>query len=146
MILVTGGTGHLGANLVRRLVERGDRVRVLVRSGNRTTALDGLPVELATGDVRDPGACAAAVRGCEAVHHCAAFVSTSDGGAAHKRAVFETNVLGTRNVLAAARAAGVRRVVVTGSLSAVGHLEDRPTDESVPFYPFARLLPYSHTK
>src|SRR5439155_19777771 len=59
---------------------------------------------------------------------------------------FDCNVIGTRNLLSAAREAGVGRVVVTGSFSAVGHRHDGPSDESVPFNPFDRALPYEKSK
>jgi nucleoside-diphosphate-sugar epimerase len=98
------------------------------------------------GDLRDRAACAAAVRGCRAIYHCAAKVSTVDGDARHKREIFECNVLGTRNLLSAALAAGIDRVVVTGSFSAVGHDPNRPSDENVPFNPFERSTPYGFSK
>ena len=141
--LITGATGHLGANLVRRLLEDGHTARVLVRRGGNDSALDGLKVERVYGDLRDPAALAAAVRGCRHIHHCAAMLSTTSG---NEREIFDCNVIGTRNLLRAALEAGVARVVVSGSLSAVGHDPARPSDESVPFYPFEKLPPYSHTK
>jgi nucleoside-diphosphate-sugar epimerase len=146
MILVTGSTGHLGANLVRRLLDDGHAVRVLLRPRSDPAALDGLDVESVEGDLRDPTACAAAVRHCRALYHCAAKVSTVDGNAQHKREIFECNVLGTRNLLRAALATGVDRVVVTGSFSAVGHDAARASDESVPFNPCARPTPYGSSK
>jgi nucleoside-diphosphate-sugar epimerase len=146
MILVTGGTGHLGANLVRRLMDDGCTIRVLLRPESDNRALDGLEVERVYGDLRDPDACHAAVRGCKQIHHCAAKVSTLDGDYLHKREIFECNVLGTRNLLGAALRAGVERVVVTGSFSAVGHDSARPSDETVPFDPFAPSLPYGASK
>jgi nucleoside-diphosphate-sugar epimerase len=146
MILVTGSTGHLGANLVRRLLADGQTVRVLLRPQSDNTSLDGLDLERVHGDLRDPAACAAAVRGCLSVHHCAAKVSTLQGDARHRHELFTCNVLGTRNLLRAAREAGVARMVVTGSFSAVGHDPGRPSDEGVPFDPFAPSLPYGHSK
>jgi nucleoside-diphosphate-sugar epimerase len=142
-VLVTGGSGHLGANLVRRLLDDGQSVRVLVRAESDNSALDGLPVERAFGDVRDPAATRAAVAGCRQVYHCAAKVSTSTSG---ERDIFACNVLGTRHVLRAARECGVSRVVVSGSFSAVGHDPAQPSDETVPFYPFGKVLPYSRSK
>jgi nucleoside-diphosphate-sugar epimerase len=146
MLLVTGSTGHLGANLVRRLLADGQAVRVLVRQSSDPAALEGLDVERVIGDLRDPAACRNAVRGCEGVHHCAALVSTIDGTARHRREIFDCNVLGTRNLLRAALEAGVPKVVVTGSLSAVGRDPKRPCDESDPFNPFERELPYGMSK
>jgi nucleoside-diphosphate-sugar epimerase len=143
MILVTGATGHLGANLVRRLLDDGEDVRVLLRPGRDTRAVDGLRVERAIGDIRDAGAVRAAVAGCRRVYHCAARVSSSEG---HEREIYATNVEGTRHVLRACLEAGVSRVVVTGSFSAVGHVPGRAVDESVPVDPFDRLLPYQRSK
>lgn len=145
MILVTGATGHLGANLVRRLLADGEKVRVLVRDPG-DAAVAGLDIELAQGDLRDPAACRAAVHGCQSIHHCAAQVSTLSGSPRLKKEIFETNVLGTRNLLRAAREHHVERVVVTSSLSAVGYDPARPSDESMPFDPFAWNLPYGVSK
>jgi nucleoside-diphosphate-sugar epimerase len=146
MQLVTGSTGHLGANLVRRLLADGHAVRVLLRSFTDPAALAGLDVERVLGDLRDPASCRSAVQGCDGVHHCAAKVSTIEGTTRHRCEIYECNVLGTRNLLRAALDAGVNRVVVTGSLSAIGHDPHRPVDETVPFDPFAWNLPYGVSK
>lgn len=143
MILVTGATGHLGANLVRRLLDEGEDVRVLLRERSGSQAVEGLAVERVHGDVRDFGAVRAAVAGCRRVYHCAARVSTGEG---RTREIYETNVVGTRHVLEAALEAGASRVVVSGSFSAVGHVPGRPADERVPVNPFDRLLPYQRSK
>jgi nucleoside-diphosphate-sugar epimerase len=146
MLLVTGSTGHLGANLVRRLLDDGHFVRVLLRPNGDQSALAGLNVEPVYGDLRDPASCKEAVKGCSGIHHCAALVSTIEGNRRHKRDIYQTNVLGTRNLLRAALEAGVPKVVVTGSLSAVGHHPDRPVNENDPFDPFAWNLPYGMSK
>jgi 3beta-hydroxysteroid-4beta-carboxylate 3-dehydrogenase (decarboxylating) len=142
-VLVTGGSGHLGANLVRRLLAEGQAVRVLAHRDSNNEALRGLDVEWAWGDLRDRAAVEAAVRGAERIYHTAAKVSSAE---THQQEIYECNVLGTRHVLVAALTHGVRRVVVTGSFSAVGHLPDRPSDESVPVNPFVALLPYQRSK
>jgi len=144
--LVTGATGHLGANLVRRLLADGEEVRVMVRGGPDNGALAGLDVERVEADLRDAEAVAKAVAGCARVHHCAALVSTIDGDARHRRQVYDTNVLGTRHILDAALRHGVDKVVVSGSLSATGHDPEQPSHEGMPFYPFERQLPYGFTK
>jgi nucleoside-diphosphate-sugar epimerase len=143
MVLVTGGSGHLGANLVRRLLDEGTAVRALARRGHDNRALEGLRVEWAWGDLRDYQAVLGAARGCRQVYHCAAKVSTSD---TEHDEIYACNVLGTRHVLRAAREASVDRVVVTGSFSAVGHDPARPSDETIPVNPFDRLMPYQRTK
>ncbi len=145
-LLVTGATGHLGANLVRRLLADGENVRVMVRAGHDNRAIGGLDVEQAYADLCDSGTVDAAVQGCSHVYHCAALVSTVEGNAAHKRKIYHTNVLGTRHILESAIRHGVEKVVVSGSLSATGHDADCPSHEDMPFYPFERQLPYGFTK
>ncbi|MEM1030861.1 MAG: squalene/phytoene synthase family protein [Myxococcota bacterium] len=147
--LVTGAAGHFGANMVHALLDDGIPVRVLLRRGSDNAAMEGLDVERVYGDLRDPEACRRAVEGCETVFHCASKVSTLQGGKAHKEEVYESNVTGTRRLLAAIKESDVRRTVVTGSLGANGYHRDdptRPADETVPFYPFAVHTPYARTK
>jgi nucleoside-diphosphate-sugar epimerase len=143
MILLTGANGHLGANLLRRLLSDGVAVRVLLRPGSDNSTIDGLDVERVYGDLRDPVSLAEASVRCQAIFHCAAQISTVAGGA---QSIFANNVLGTRNLLRAALKARVSKVVVSGSLSATGHRADRPTDEEEPFNPFESHLPYSISK
>jgi nucleoside-diphosphate-sugar epimerase len=156
-VFLTGGAGHVGANLLHRLLEDGHAVRVLLRVGDANDAVEaversvgGAPrVERVFGDLRDAAALQRAVAGCTTVFHVAAKVSTVSGNSAALRELFETNVVGTANLLQAAREAGVKRVVVTGSFSAVGYDVDHPShpaDETMPFQPFDGHLPYGRTK
>ena len=148
-VLVTGSAGHVGANLVRRLLDDGVRVRVLLRHEDNNEALDGLEVERTFADIRDLKATRRALAGCQGVYHVAAKVSTIEGTRAHRREIFECNAIGTRNVLQAAREVGAGRVVVTGSFSAVGYdLDDpsAPSDETMQFYPMERTMPYERSK
>ncbi len=148
-IFVTGASGHLGANLVRRLLDDGHELRVLLRDANDTAAVDGLDVEVVVGDVRDASRMREVMRGCSYAFHPAALVSTVNASPTLEREIFEINVLGTRNVLRGAMDAGMERVVVTGSFSAVGYdLDDRsrPGCEEMPFYPFEDVLPYARSK
>lgn len=148
-VLVTGAAGHLGANLVRRLLGDGQEVRVLLRTESSPAAFEGLRVECVFGDLRDLDATRAAVCGCERVYHCAAKVSTVHGDVRHQREIYDCNVVGTQHLLRAAREAGVARVVVTGSFSAVGYPHDQPSapsDEAMQFYPFERSMPYERSK
>ena len=148
-VFVTGSAGHVGANLVRRLLDDCVRVRVLLRREDNNEALEGLDVERAFGDIRDLDAVRQALAGCQGVYHVAAKISTIEGNRAHRREIFECNVLGTRNVLQAAREAQAGRVVVTGSFSAVGYDPDdpaAPSDETMPFYPMERTMPYERSK
>jgi nucleoside-diphosphate-sugar epimerase len=144
-VLVTGGAGHLGANLLRRLVSDGGcDLRALARRDDNNEGITSAGVEMVYGDLRDPASLRAAVEGVDRIYHAAAQISTVDG---HEQELFENNVVGTKNLLAAARAAGCGRVVVTGSFSAVGHRSDGvPSDETVPFNPFEKVLPYEKSK
>jgi NADH dehydrogenase len=111
MILLTGGAGVMGRRLVQGLRERGERVRVLDRAGTR---LDDPEVELRHGDVTDPASLQGVFEGVDTVVHLAAVLI------AHDPAVFErVNVGGTRNVLGAARAAGVKQFIFVSSASVV---------------------------
>lgn len=115
--LVTGATGFVGANLVRKLLARGYRVRVIVRPLADRSALEGLDVEYARGDILDPETLEGAMRACDVVFHAAAYVSFFVRDRAEMRRI---NVTGTRNVVNAARKVGVPRLVHTSSVAAVG--------------------------
>lgn len=148
-VFLTGAAGHVGANLLHRLAADGVGVRVLLRHEDNNEAVEGLNVDRVFGDIRDLDAMRRAISGCQGVYHVAAKISTIDGDRAHRREIFETNVLGTRNVLQAARETEAGRVVVTGSFSAVGYdLDDpsAPSVETMPFYPMARTMPYERSK
>jgi dihydroflavonol-4-reductase len=113
---LTGGTGFVGANLARALLASGWSVRALARAGSDTRNLDGLPLEIVRGDLND-SLLAQSMRGADAVFHCAAHYSL---WRRDRDALFRNNVLGTRNVLRAAREAGVGRTVYTSSVAAIG--------------------------
>ncbi len=129
LTLVTGATGLVGNNVVRLLVERGDAVRVLTRNGSSSRALEGLPVEIAHGDIRQPETIRAACRGVRRVIHAAAEVQLGWKGMELARTI---NVEGTRNVAAAARTEGARLCHVS-TINALGlGSRQRPADEETP--------------
>ncbi len=124
--LVTGATGLLGNNIVRRLVAAGESVRVLTRGTSDPRPLAGLPVERFGGDVRDASAVAAACSGVDTVIHAAGHVHI---GWAQADAHEQINIEGTRNVAAAARAAGAKLVHISAiNALGLGKLE-QPADE-----------------
>lgn len=131
-ILVTGGTGFTGSHLVRALVADGQPVRVLARSAGR--ARDVLPpeVEVVEGDVVDAGAVQHAMRGRAVVYHLATTFRQAGIPDARHRAV---HVEGTRLLLEAARAEGVRRFVHCSTVGVHSHIERPPADESWPHTP-----------
>jgi UDP-glucose 4-epimerase len=142
-VLVTGGGGFIGCNLVRGLLERGDDVRILdnFSTGNREN-LAGLDVEVVEGDLRSYERVHAGTRGMEVVFHLGALgsVPRSVQDPLTSSAV---NVEGTLNVLLAARDEGVRRVVFSSSTSVYGSSRELPTRESTPPDP---ISPYGVAK
>jgi dihydroflavonol-4-reductase len=126
--LVTGASGHVGAALVRLLVERGMRVRALVHADAR--ALAGLDVEAVAGDVRSPEDVRRAADGVDTCFHLAARISIVGDRDGQVR---EVNVGGTRTVVDACRAAGVRRLVHCSSVHAFAPPGGAaPLDEGAP--------------
>ena len=138
--LVTGGGGFLGGAIVRQLLARGDTV--LSFSRQSYPELNTLGVEQRLGDLADAASVADAVGGCDVVFHVAAKAGI--WGPAEQ--FFHANVLGTRNVLAACRQHGVRRLVFTSSPSVIGSRRDIKGDnESLP-YPRDYTAHYPRTK
>jgi dihydroflavonol-4-reductase len=130
MDLVTGGTGFVGAHVVRALLAGGRDVRCLVRRESRRDNLTGLPVEVAFGDVTDRPSVARALSGVETLYHCAADYRL---WARNPAELSQVNVGGTQNVLAAAAEAGVGKIVYTSSVGALGlTCNGTPADESTP--------------
>ena|SRR6266571_39777 len=120
--LVTGGTGFVGANLVRELVAAGARVRVLVRPSSDRRALAGVRgLEYCEGDLLDAGSLRRAVTGVASVYHVAADYRL---WARDPNELYHANVDGTRSVLDACAEAGVRRVVYTSTVGALGIPKD----------------------
>jgi len=115
--LVTGATGFVGAAVARALLADGWQVRVLARPGSDRSNLAGLPVELAEGDLTKPATLAPAVADCTGLFHVAADYRL---GARDPEQLYRSNVDGTRNILNAARSAGVARVVYTSSVATIG--------------------------
>jgi dihydroflavonol-4-reductase len=144
--LVTGATGFVGSHVVRHLVERGESVRALARPSSRRELLAGLPVEFADGDLRDAASLERACRGVRRVYHVAADYRL---WAADPREIYESNVTGTRNLLEAARQAGVECFVYTSTVATIavprhGALPDESTaatvDEMIGHYKRSKFL------
>jgi dihydroflavonol-4-reductase len=116
-VLVTGATGFIGSNLVEALLKDGCNVKILRRRESDMRALEGLEAEPCLGDVRDAAAVLDAVKGCDTVFHAAAIVSYWK----RERPLMEAvNVGGTRNVVDACLKSGVRRLIHTSSVAAIG--------------------------
>ncbi len=142
--LVTGGTGFLGANVVRALLDEGLNVRVLARSRTSRRALAGLDVEWVEGDLLCEASVRSAAKGCPLVFHVAALYAFTTGSPSE---IYKVNVDGTRRVLEAALDAGAERVVYTSSVSALGMRDDgRPADEETPVRPELIVGHYKRSK
>jgi dihydroflavonol-4-reductase len=133
LILVTGATGFVGSHVARLLVERGERVRVLVRSRSDMRALTGLAVEPVVGDLRDFGSLARAMQGVERVFHVAADYRL---WTRNPEEIYDSNVEGTRRLLSAASQAGVSKFVYTSTVATIavprhGELPDESVDSSI---------------
>lgn len=114
--LVTGATGFVGSHVARRLVASGETVRALARPGSRRQALDGVAVEWVEGDLRDEASLARALAGVNRVYHVAADYRL---WARNPQEIYDSNVKGTKNLLAAALRARVERFVYTSTVATI---------------------------
>jgi len=121
--LVTGASGFLGSHVARELVSRGENVRVLMRPSSTNRAISDLPLEYVTGDLRDPASLDRAVGGVQRIFHVAADYRL---WARRSRDIYDSNVGGTRNLLAAAKRVGstLQRFVYTSTVATIA--VDRP--------------------
>ena len=141
--LVTGGTGFVGSAVTRALIRNGWQVRVLSRAGSDDRNLRKVSVDVALGDLLDPGSIERALVGCDALFHVAGdyrFGVRSPGE------LYRTNVEGTRNALTAARNAHVR-MVHTSSVAAIGTAAgEAPGSEDTPVVFDAMIGHYKRSK
>jgi dihydroflavonol-4-reductase len=143
MYLVTGATGHIGNVLVKKLVERGKKVRALILPGEDTTSLDNITVEKVEGDVLDLNSLWKPLEGVTGLFHLAGIISIMPGPDPR---VWRVNVEGTRNVLKAAKQSGVNRLVYTSSIHAIQRVEDGVIDEQLPYDPKNPYGEYDRSK
>src|SRR5262245_52420113 len=114
---VTGATGFIGGHLARALLGDGHQVRALVRPESDQRNVASLPIELVEGDLENRRKLAEKMAGCDAVFHVAAHYSL---WAKDRDSIYRANVEGAKNLLAAARAARVKRFIHTSSVAAIG--------------------------
>jgi dihydroflavonol-4-reductase len=141
--LVTGGTGFVGANIVRELLRAGATVRVLVRPSSDRRALAGLTVEFVEGDLTDRRSLERAAAGAALVYHVAADYRL---WARDPRELYRANVDGTRAILEAASAAGARRIVYTSTVGALGIPKHESGTEETPVTLADMVGPYKASK
>src|SRR5258707_10573082 len=119
--LVTGAAGFLGSHVARQLVERGEEVRVLLRPTSTNRAISNLSLEYATGDLRDAASLDRAMAGVKRVFHVAADYRL---WARRSKDIYDSNVGGTKNMLEAAKRAGVEQFIYTSTVATIA--VDRP--------------------
>jgi dihydroflavonol-4-reductase len=119
--LVTGAAGFLGSHVARQLVARGEEVRVLMRASSTNRAIADLSLEYVTGDLRDPASLDRAMKGIKRVFHVAADYRL---WARRSQEIYDSNVGGTRNLLDAAKRAGVEQLIYTSTVATIA--VDRP--------------------
>jgi dihydroflavonol-4-reductase len=148
-ILVTGATGFIGWHVARQLLDRGEPVRALVRDPARSARalaeLEGIDtgLEIVRGDLRDEDSLRSAVEGCGVVYHVAADYRL---WARRPEEMYRSNVDGTRNLLAAARKAGVERCVYTSTVGCIGMRSGELGSEDTPAGLDEMQGPYKRSK
>lgn len=128
--LVTGANGFIGSAVTRCLLAAGHEVRCLIRPGSDRSNIDGLPIEISEGDLRDIGSLKRAITNCENLFHLAAdyrlWVPNPD-------TMYDINVKGTQTLILAAAEAGLRRIIYTSSVATMGLNSDgSPANEETP--------------
>jgi len=132
MWLVTGATGHIGNVLVRKLIDRGEKVRALILPGESRESISGLEIEAVEGDVLNLDSLFESFRGVRGVFHLAGIISIMPGTDHFVRRV---NVEGTKNILHVAKETNVKKLVYTSSIHAIKRVEKGVIDETLPYDP-----------
>jgi dihydroflavonol-4-reductase len=141
-IVVTGASGHVGANLVRSLVADKQDVTALVRKDRR--AVEDLAINVAEGDILDPESLIHAFRGADIVYHLAAYISIANH---ESKQLTDINVVGTRNVVEASIKCGIKKLVYTSSIEALLYpSRGEEIDESGKPQPDLPTTPYGQSK
>lgn len=116
-VLITGSSGFIGAAVTRAVIAHGDEARVLIRPTSNLKNLEGLRVETIQGDLQDPRSLKKALAGCQGLYHVAAHYALWDQNPA---TFYKINVTGTKNLLCVAGEAGLKRIVYTSTIGAIG--------------------------
>lgn len=128
-VFLSGGTGFIGGHVAQQLRDRGDDVRALARSAEKGKALEQIGCEVVVGDLSDQAALERGMEGVDAVVHAAAVYEVGIPSS-QRPAMYETNVNGTRRVLDAAAAAGVKQIVYVSTVGAFGDTGGKVVDET----------------
>ncbi|RIK47419.1 MAG: epimerase, partial [Chloroflexi bacterium] len=142
MWLVTGATGHVGNVLIRKLLERGEKVRAMILPGESRESISGLRVEAVEGDAINLDAVFESMRGVKGVFNLAGVISIMPGPNPYGR---KGNVEGTQNVIRAALENGIR-MIYTSSIHALRRVADGVIDESASYDPDNPYGAYDRSK
>ncbi len=144
-VLITGGGGYLGVRLAERLVEQGHEVKSMLRSDPPHSYLDVPGITKVKGDIQDPAGLRELMNGMDAVFHCAGMISYDPG---KDEQMYQTNVIGTRNVAEAVLASNVTRMIHVSSTAALGvnYDRNRKISEDEPFNARALGMAYFTSK
>src|SRR5213596_441941 len=143
LCLVTGATGFVGSAVARALLGSGHDIRVLARPGGDRRNLTDLSVEIAEASLEDASSLGRAVAGCRYLFHVAADYRL---WVPDPVSMFRVNVGGTRELMLAALAAGVERIVYTSSVATLGIVSDGVADEETPSRAEDMIGPYKRSK
>lgn len=127
-VFLTGATGFIGGNLARELVRQGYDVRALVRKGSNLKSIEGINLELVTGDLLDKASLEKGMEGCEVLFHTAAMYTF---WAQNPALIYKTNVHGTENIFTAAKSKQIKKIIYTSSESTVGIEKNCTGNESI---------------
>ncbi|MGB9765359.1 MAG: NAD-dependent epimerase/dehydratase family protein [Candidatus Saccharicenans sp.] len=140
---VTGGTGFIGQVLVRRLVEAGENVRVIVRASSQIDELKKLPLEIVRSDLGKESSLTEALSGCQQLYHLAAYARN---WSSDPKAFYQVNVQGLKNILEAAKKSGLKRVVYVSSSVVYGPSLTDTVSEASDRKDFPYLTEYEESK
>ncbi|AFZ04037.1 hopanoid-associated sugar epimerase [Calothrix sp. PCC 6303] len=135
-VFITGGTGFIGANLTQLLLQQGYQIKALVRPQSQLDNLKNLDIELVEGDLNDPDIYLQ-LQGCQYLFHVAAHYSLWQKD---RTELYQNNVSGTENILAAAKKAGIERTVYTSSVAAIGINKNSKTTNETYQSPITELV------
>jgi dihydroflavonol-4-reductase len=142
-VLITGGTGFVGSNLAEALTKEGCNVRILRRKNSDLRTVRGLNIEHFIGDLLDKDSLKRAMQGCDTVFHTAALVAIWKGKKLEQEQI---NVVGTRNVIEAALAVGIKKLIHTSSIAAIGYQTDGQLSDENTQFNWSSTLGYKYSK